>query len=102
MKSNPLATPKGTPGTLGSGGTQPALARHSGRTPSVSLPSRTTPGRRSPEPGFDDFPRFSYPESYRDHVYRELSKSAKKVFFPVTVRTYDLVEIIPLRVYFVK
>lgn len=86
-----LATPTGTPGRVGSGGAQPVLARQSGRTPPGALPSRTSPGRRSPEPGFDDFPRFSYPESYKDYVYRDLSQTEQKLLFAITVRTYDLV-----------
>lgn len=53
----------------------------------------TSPGRRYPEPGFADFPRFSYPESYRDHVYRDLSKNAKDIFFAITVRKYALINI---------
>lgn len=77
-----------------SGRTEPWLT--SGQEASTSpavLPERTSPGRRYPEPGFKDFPKFSYPESYRDHVYRHLSKNAKELLFVVTVRKCDLVGI---------
>lgn len=118
LKLDSLATLKGTapgreppPGEASergvSGGAGPALAALGARTaPGAQMtrtsPVRTSPVRRSPEPGFDDFPRFSYPESYRDHVYRDLSKRVKEVFFVITVRTYDLVEVLPLRFYSVS
>lgn len=98
-----VSTPKGTspgwepsPGEAreptGSGS---APARETS-TPPGALAERTSPGRRHPAPGFENFPRFSYPESYRDHVYRDLSKRAKEIFFLITVRKYDLVGIRPL------
>lgn len=98
LKFDILSTPKGTsPGREPPPGEEMARVTESrlvSAQETSTLPGarreRTSPGRRHPDPGFKDFPRFSYPESYRDHVYRDLSKAAKKIFLLITVRKYPL------------
>lgn len=103
LKSELLSTPKGTspgreppPGEdLEREGSERAEPRPASRrevdTSPGALPARTSPGRRYPDPGFKDIPKFSYPESYRDYVYRDLSKNVKETFLLLTIREYDVV-----------
>lgn len=105
LKSDLLSTPKGTtPGREPPPGGElermssgwavpwPASGQETSTSPGAQ-PELTSPGRRYPEPYFKELPKFTYAESYRDHVYRELNKRVRETFLTITVRKYDLVSV---------